>query len=72
MRVCVHVCVHARACVWLCVRAHVCVCVHVCVRVHVCACVCVNVTRSQAGEDKKGTYGRTCVSRVLSCNDLFK
>ena len=35
----------ARACVYACVYAHVCLCVRVCacMRVYVCACVCVGV-----------------------------
>ena len=45
VRVCVRVCVCARAgvcvCVCVCARARVCVCVCVCVCAGVCVCVCV-------------------------------
>ena len=37
--------VHARECVYVCVRVHMCacVCVHVCVRACACSCVCALV-----------------------------
>ena len=43
--VCVHTCVHARKCLFVCVCASMCVCVCLCgyvqsVHMHVCVCVC--------------------------------
>ena len=69
MRACVHVCVHAHVCVCVCVHARVCACSLLCVRAYVRACVRVLARWEQvlrAGDGEKPDHGSRVTLRYLT------